>query len=67
MRKLFNKRKESPKVIKIDLRDLETEVILIESDNVAFGGKMFSMDLSYERGLYGGPKEAKLRLEFYKI
>lgn len=66
MRKLFKKRKESPKVIRIDLRDLETEIILIESDNVVFKGKMFSMDLSYERGLYGGQKEARLRLEFYR-
>jgi hypothetical protein len=67
MRKLFKKRKESPKIIKIDLRDLQTEIILIESDNVVFEGKMFSMNFSYERGLYGGQEESRLSLEFYRI
>jgi hypothetical protein len=66
MRKLFKKRKKSSKIIRIDLRDLETEIILIESGNIVFQGRLFSMDLSRGLRTYSTHGGNTLRLEFYK-
>lgn len=64
MRKLFKKHKKSPKIIKIDLRDLETEFIFMLSNDmnkIVFQGKIYSIDLSCAPG----QREERFRLEFY--